>query len=38
MVAKIKQKKQEYNSDPSILVEGTATPYLAIFSEDGTPG
>ena len=35
MVAKIKQKK-EYNSDPSILVEGTAT-YLAIFSEDGMP-
>ncbi|WP_254555175.1 hypothetical protein, partial [Salmonella enterica] len=37
MVAKVKQKKQEYNSDPSILVDGTATPYLAIFSEDGMP-
>ena len=38
MVAKVKQiKKQESKSDPSILMEGTATPYLAIFSEDGIP-
>ena len=38
MVAKVKQiKKQESKPDPSILMEGTATPYLAIFSEDGVP-
>ena len=36
-MAKIKEQKVTTKSDPSILLEGTATPYLAIFSEEGRP-
>ena len=31
-MAKIKEQKVTTKSDPSILLDGTATPYLAIFS------
>lgn len=35
MVAKVKETNTK--PEPSILMEGTATPYLAIFSEEGMP-
>lgn len=35
MVAKIKETNTK--PEPSILMDGTATPYLAIFSEEGMP-
>lgn len=36
-MANIKEQKVTTKSDPSILLKGTATPYLAIFSEEGMP-
>lgn len=36
-MANIKESKVTTQSDPSILLKGTATPYLAIFSEEGMP-
>ena len=36
-MANIKEQKVTTKSDPSILLNGTATPYLAIFSEEGMP-
>lgn len=36
-MANIKEQKVMTQSDPSILLKGTATPYLAIFSEEGMP-
>lgn len=36
-MANIKEQKVTTKSDPSVLLNGTATPYLAIFSEEGMP-
>ena len=36
-MANIKEQKVTTKSDHSILLKGTATPYLAIFSEEGMP-
>ena len=36
-MANIKEQKVTTKSDPSILLKGTATPYLSIFSEEGMP-